>query len=51
VVIGIVVVTPAEFVAFLVFAVWTVIVSVLTWRRSAVAAPADEPADGPVLVR
>jgi hypothetical protein len=49
--IGIVVVTPAEFVAFLAFAVWTVIVGVLTWRRSAVAAPADERADDPVLAR
>ena len=33
-VIAVVVLTPAEFAAFLAFAVWTVIVSVLTWRRS-----------------
>ena len=51
VVIGIVVVTPAEFAAFLVFAVWTLIVSVLTWRRSAATGPADERAVDPVLVR
>src|SRR3984885_1273055 len=49
--IGIVVVTPAEFVAFLLFAVWTVIVSVLTWRNSAVRESADEPAGDPVLVQ
>src|ERR1700722_1496889 len=51
VVIGIVVVTPAEFAAFLAFAVWTVIVSVLTWRRPAVLAAAGEQAGEPLLVK
>jgi hypothetical protein len=51
VVIGVVVVTPAEFAAFFAFAVWTVIVSVLTWRRSAVIATAEERAGEPLLVK
>lgn len=50
VVIAIVVVTPAEFAAFLAFAVWTVIVSVLTWRRSRVIGSAEENISDTVLV-
>lgn len=50
VVIAIVVVTPAEVAAFLAFAVWTVIVSVLTWRRSRVTGSAEENISDTVLV-
>lgn len=50
VVIAIVVVTPAEFAAFLAFAVWTVIVSALTWRRSRVIGSAEENISDTVLV-
>jgi hypothetical protein len=50
VVIAIVVVTPAEFAAFLAFAVWTVIVSVLTWRGSRAVGSAAEEASDAVLV-
>jgi hypothetical protein len=50
-VIAVVVVTPAEFGAFLAFAVWTVIVSVLTWRRSRAVASAEEPISDAALVR
>jgi hypothetical protein len=50
VVIAIVVVTPAEFAAFLAFAIWTAIVSVLTWRRSRTIGSADEKISDAVLV-
>jgi hypothetical protein len=45
--------TPAEFAAFLAFAVWLVIVSVLTWLRSGSAEAAADPdqASSAVLVR
>ncbi|MBV9795440.1 MAG: hypothetical protein JO016_16045 [Actinobacteria bacterium] len=49
VVIAIVVVTPAEFAAFLAFAVWTLIVSVLTWRRSRTPGSAGEKIGDAVL--
>lgn len=51
IVIGIVVVTPAEFAAFLAFALWTAIVSVLTWRRSSAIGPAEEQLTEAVLSR
>jgi hypothetical protein len=50
IVIAIVVVTPAEFAAFLAFALWTVIVSVLTWRRSRSFGSAEEQTTDAVLV-
>ena len=51
IVIGIVAVTPAEFAAFLAFAVWTVIVGLLTWRRSTAIGTAEEQLSDPVLAR
>jgi hypothetical protein len=49
-VIAVVVVTPAEFGAFLAFAVWTVIVSVLTWRRPrAVGSNEEQVSDGALV--
>jgi hypothetical protein len=38
-VIGIAAITPAGFFAFLVFLLWTLVVSVLLWRRAPAAAP------------
>jgi hypothetical protein len=49
--IAIVALTPAEFAAFLAFAVWIVIVSVLTWRRSQAIESAEERADEAVPVK
>jgi hypothetical protein len=48
-----VVVTPAEFAAFLAFAAWLVVVSVLTWRRSGNVESAPDPGqvDSVVLAR
>ena len=34
--------TPAEFAVFLAFTIWTVIVGVLTWRRSRAIGSAEE---------
>jgi hypothetical protein len=50
-VIAIVVLTPAELAAFLAFAVWILIVSILTWRRSRAAGSAQEQLDNAVLTR
>lgn len=50
-VIAVVVLTPAEFAAFFAFALWTAIVSVLTWRRSRDVGSAEEQVNDAVLVR
>jgi hypothetical protein len=50
-VIAVVVLTPAEFAAFLAFAVWTAIVGVLTWRRLRAVDSGQERISDAALVR